>query len=372
MQAKQFLLITTGGTIDGQVAHSAAHDNALISRDADRPRLDTVMRPTLAHLKEDWNVDVSLTARAVAEVDSSDILPHHWTAMANLVAEHYDAFDGFIITHGTNTLAYTAAALSFALPNLNKPVIVTGSQVPFGRPESDALMNFANALRVAAYPHLGGIRGVVCVFGSYIIAGTRAKKNTEFALDAFQPFVTDALGRIGRIIQINEANLARHHRYLSMRGSPAVVRRQLIVRSEFDTRLLSFTEFPGMSPDLFHTVLAHLVDRPEPLLAGLVFRAFGAGDVSHHLHSCFAYLAENRIPVVVTTQAPNGTSSLMVNDPGRHLIEQHLGIAAYDMNIESITTKLSWLIAQEVPYDDMTAAMQADLHGEITHSYDLT
>ena len=163
-------------------------------------------------------------------------------------------------------------------------------------------MNLENAIRVAAWPYEGGIRGVIVVFGSYIITGTRAKKNTEFDYDAFRSFSSDSLGRIGRIIDLNRGNLDKHHTYLGRPRAPAVRRRDLDVKNRFDGRLLSFTEFPGMDPEMFKRLLKDLVDDQQ--LKGVVFRAFGAGDVSNHLHSALEFLKDRRIPIVVTTQAP--------------------------------------------------------------------
>ena len=134
-------------------------------------------------------------------MDSSDITPKHWIDLVNLIEVNYDEYDSFIVTHGTNTLGYTCAALSFAFANLNKPVILTGSQVPSGMPGSDALTNLNNAIRVAVWPY-HPVKGIVAVFGSHIITGTRVKKSTEFDYDAFQSFTSASIGRIGRIINI--------------------------------------------------------------------------------------------------------------------------------------------------------------------------
>lgn len=360
MPSKKFLVITTGGTIAGNVAGEA--------REAGRvqDQLHVILAPTLEEIKGLWGVDVQLSSVEIVNVDSSDIVPAHWTSIAEKVNEVYDEFDGFIVTHGTNTMGYTTAALSFALPNLNKPVAVTGSQVPWGRPASDAAMNLDNAVRVAAYPYEGGIRGVVCVFGSHIITGTRAKKATEFDLDAFRSFSGSELGRIGRIIQINDENLRRHHEYLGKSQAPALTGANLLVEAEFDADLLSLTEFPGMNPALLRGLFEHALEGENRQLNGVIFRAFGAGDVSHNLHDCFRYLRDQEVPVVVTTQAPNGNSNFMVNDPGQALARENLAIPAFDMSIEAITAKLSWLLGKKTPYRDVRAQMHADLHGEIS------
>jgi len=356
---KRILLISTGGTIGGQVSKDRQYQD--IRKPDDFTEL---INPTISYFKEKWNINIRIDSEEVCYVDSSDILPKNWVDLANLIVTNYDGYDSFIITHGTNTLGYTSAALSFALANLNKPVILTGSQSPTGMPGSDALTNLNNAIRLAVWPYEPGIKGIVVVFGSHIITGTRVKKSTEFDYDAFHSFSTASIGRIGRIININEENLRKHNGYLETElYNKALTSKDLIVETEFDMRIASLTEFPGMSKDIFK----NLVENNG--IIGFVFRAFGAGDVSHHLHDSLEYLKEKKIPIVVTTQASNGNSNFQVNEPGHYLKENDLGIPAFDMSIESQTTKLAWLLARKVKgklsYEDLKIKMLTDYHGEI-------
>ena len=233
-------------------------------------------------------------------------------------------------------------------------------------PGSDALTNLNNAIRLAVWPYENTmVKGVVAVFGSHIIAGTRVKKNTEFDYDAFQSFTTANIGRIGRIININEENLKKHNAYLEKTGlyNRALTSKNLIFENDFDMRIASITEFPGMSKDIFK----NLVDNND--IKGFIFRAFGAGDVSHYLHDSLEYLKEKKIPIVVTTQTPNGNSNFQANEPGQHLKVNDLAIPAYDMNIESQTTKLAWLLAKKgkgkLSYEDVKREMITDYRGEI-------
>lgn len=359
MITKKILLLTTGGTIAGNVATDKVEVDQLEIEFAE------LIKPALLYLKVKWKIDIIIESLFVCDEDSSDILPEHWNKLINHIWEKYDEFDAFIITHGTNTLGYTCAALSFAFANLNKPVILTGSQVPSGMPGSDALTNLNNALRVAVWPYQPSIKGIVAVFGSHIITGTRVKKNTEFDYDAFQSFSTGSIGRIGRIININKPNLEKHLKYLQTDlYNPALSKDELNVKNDFDMKIASLTEFPGMSPD----IIINLVEKSG--IRGFVFRAFGAGDVSTHLHQAFEYLKNKEIPIIVTTQAPNGNSNFQVNKPGQHLRDKNLAIPAYDMGIEAQTTKLGWLLAQkakgEISYKDLVEKMIIDIRGEIT------
>lgn len=366
-RTRKLLVITTGGTIAGEVATTASQAHAVKTP----PSLLESLAPTLSDISKNSKQfdEIRVDADNVASLDSSDITPSDWVNIIDSVVEKYHKYDGFVVTHGTNTMGYTSAALSFALENLGKPVVVTGSQVPFGWPGSDAVMNLENAMRVATWDAKPGpVRGVICVFGSHIITGTRVKKSTEFDYDAFQSFSTASLGRIGRVIRWNASNLDRHHKYLSKSAPEACAGRPLRVTRTFDSRVLSFTEFPGMDPETFKRLSAHLIDQDR--MRGIVFRAFGAGDVSTYLHPVFQYLKDRQIPIVVTTQAPNGNSNFAVNEPGQLLDKHKLAIPAYDMSIESMTTKLMWLLGQGFGYDEITDRMLDDLHGEVSPEED--
>lgn len=356
------LMITTGGTIAGRVAANL-QDEAML-RTAEE--FKHIMAPALDYLNDKHGLEISIEQLPIADLDSSDIEPAIWTQLAAAIKEKYDDYESFIITHGTNTLGYTCAALSFALVNPGKPIILTGSQVAAGLAGSDGLTNLENALRVATWPRdeMMPIRGVLAVFGSHIITGTRVKKDTEFDYDAFKSFSSSSIGRIGRIINIDGPNLAKHVSYLSTARWPiAKDSATLRCENEFDMRIASLTEFPGMSSDIFDT----LVKRND--IQGFILRAFGAGDPCSRHVEAFEALKGLEIPVVVTTQAPNGNSNFQVNEPGEHLRKNELAIPAYDMSIEAQTTKLGWLLAKkqkgELTYKQLCDEMVHDMHGEI-------
>ena len=353
---KRVLLLLTGGTIAGNVAKNDVSE--CVTHDADS--FSKIVDDSITILKKNWGIEIETQIEEIFSVDSSEILPENWTALARRIEESYDEFDAFIILHGTNTMGYTGAALSFALENINKPVILTGAQVPLGYLGSDATTNLVNSLRLSVWGY-HPVKGVVSVFGSKIISGVRIKKGTDFDYDPFNSFITGSLGQIGRFIRINEAALNKHVSYLSKIKPLAIQSRVLSVKKEFDTsNIASLTEFPGMSPDIFKS----LVDNNN--IKAFIFRAFGAGDASLHLLDGFKYLKEKEIPIVVTSQAPTGIASFQVNESGKILGDQDLAIPAFDMSIESITTKLSWCLAQNMSYEQIKLKMIQDLHGEIT------
>lgn len=380
----KILLITTGGTIGGNVAEDEhpTSERSPEERKADRKQdaagLQQIIAETVDRLEEELNLRITVDAYDLANIDSSDVQPGLWGDLATLIQEKFDDYDSFIITHGTNTLGYTCAALSFAIANSGKPIVLTGSQVPMGDPGSDALANLQNAMRVATWNSDrvrpgkrsgSGMMGVMAVFGSFIITGTRVKKDTEFDYDAFKSFGGGAIGRIGRIINVNAANLERHNSYLRTAKYPeAVWADQLHVQKQFNMNIVSLTEFPGMG-DVFETLVN------ENRVEGFILRAFGAGDPASDLQDAFRWLKTKEIPIVVTTQAPNGISNFQVNVGGQWLKKNQAAIPAHDMSIEAMTTKLGWLLARKsgkrYGYDDIYSDMLTDMRGEINVMWEM-
>lgn len=352
---KRVLIIFTGGTIAGNVAKSDVSQHVK----SDPNAFMSILENSTDIIKKNWNIEVIPTIVELYNIDSSDVQPKNWKMIISKIEETYDDFDAFIVLHGTNTMGYTSAALTLALENINKPVILTGAQVPLGYLGSDATTNLVNALRLAVWEY-NEIKGVFAVFGSKIIAGSRVKKGTDFDYDPFGSFLTGSIGQIGRFLKINDSALRKYVSYLSKTKPLAIQSRVLSVKKEFDTKnIASLTEFPGMSVDLFKS----LVENNG--IKAFVLRAFGAGDPSSHLIPAFEYLKEKQIPVVVTTQAPGGIASFQVNAGGQYLKANDLAIPVYDMSIESMTVKLGWLLAQNFNYEQIKIKMLEDLHGEI-------
>ncbi len=353
---KRILVIFTGGTVAGNVATSKISQNVK----SDPNSFMAILENSIDIVKKNWHIEIDPSISELFNVDSSNMQPKNWTLIIEEIQAKYDDYDAFIILHGTNTMGYTAAALTFALENINKPVILTGAQVPLGYLGTDSVTNLVNSLRMAVWGY-HEIKGVMAVFGSKIITGARVKKGTDFDYDPFKAFHTGSLGNIGRFMRIDEHAMKKHVGYLSKYKALAIQSRVLSVKKDFNTKnIASLTEFPGMSVDLFQSLVEHND------IKAFIFRAFGAGDPSSHLFSAFEYLKEKKIPIVVTTQAPSGVSNFQVNETGQYLREHDLAIPAYDMSIESMTVKLAWLLAQDTKYEDMKQKMIEDMHGEIT------
>lgn len=293
--------------------------------------------------------------------DSSNMISKDWELIISSIYDNYDDYDVFIVTHGTNTMGYATAAVSYALGNLGKPVIFTGSQVSYGIPGTDAIMNLENIIRVIVEKE--DLAGVFLIFGSKIIAGTRVKKKTEFDYDAFKTFgrLPD-IGYLGNLIVINDAALNRHLHYL---GTKSKTKEGLELKNNFDNNIMSLTDFPGLKSE-------YIIKLAESGVKGFILRATGAGDPNvapigadyPSLRDAFQYLQEHKIPIVVTTQAPDGVSSMSVNEPG--ILARKLGaIPAWDMSMETMVTKLSWLIASGYSYEEIQKLMITSFRGEI-------
>lgn len=238
---KKILIISTGGTI------SQIHTQKGIAISNAKSFKGDTFSNILNNFKEELNIDV-IDSRTILNKDSSNIVPKDWKKIIDTIVEEYDNYTAFIVTHGTNTMGYTCSAISFAIENLGKPIIFTGSQVSYGMIGTDAIMNLENALRIIADDNCK-LAGVCCVFGSKVITGTRVKKKTEFDYDAFKTFgrVLD-IAKIGNSIIYNEEELKKH---LSFLGSKSKFKSGLIIKDKFDTNIVSLTEFPRIKSKLF-------------------------------------------------------------------------------------------------------------------------
>ena len=353
--SKRVNIIFTGGTIAGNVAQSSVSSHIK----SEPGEFIGIIEKSIEIIKSNWNIEIYPSFTELFNVDSSSINPEHWTRIIDNITETYDEFDSFIVMHGTNTMGYTAAALSFALQNINKAVIITGAQVPLGYLGSDSTTNLVNSLRMAVWDY-NEVKGVMAVFGSKIITGTRVKKGTDFDYDPFSSFQTGTLGQIGRFMKIDNAALSKHVSYLSKYKALAIQSRVLSVKNRFITDgIVSLTEFPGMQS----SIIKSLVENNNA--SAFILRSFGAGDPNESLYEAFEYLKEKRIPIVVTTQAPGGLANFQVNASGKYLKDNNLAIPAYDMSMEAMTTKLAWLMGQNKTYEEIISTMTEDLHGEI-------
>lgn len=281
-------------------------------------------------------------------MDSSDMTPEDWQHIANDIQAHYDEYDGFVILHGTDTMAFTASALSFMLENLSKPVIVTGSQIPLAELRSDGQINLLNSLYIAAnYP----INEVTLFFNNCLYRGNRT---TKAHADGFNAFASPNLP------PLLEAGI--HIRRLSPPPAPCN-QGELNVHTITPQPIGVVTIYPGISADVVGNFLR------QPVKA-LILRSYGVGNAPQHA----AFLAELRdactrgTVVVNLTQCMSGKVNMGRYATGNALA--HAGvIGGFDMTVEAALTKLHYLLSQNLEPDAIRVEMVRNLRGELTPSY---
>jgi L-asparaginase len=331
---KNILLIQTGGTIAMQT--NSADDS---------PELDIDRWSALLH---EEIPELSQIAEVKAErlffEDSSDISPLHWSALIRYIGEQYDKFDGFVILHGTDTMAYTASALSFGLQQLSKPVILTGSQVPMSNLRSDARRNLINALEMATMP----LCEVAICFNDHLFRGNRSTKMSIGDFDAFASPNFPPLAEIG-------LNIELHH-------SRDCSKLPLTAYPDFDPGVFLLKIFPGLSPELLARIDLSGVK-------ALVIEAFGSGNFpvqdAHSLLPFFRYCLRKGKFLVITSQAPYDSVNLGKYVSGRQARE--LGaVGAGDMTTEAVLTKMMYLLGRRLPRKEIIRQFQQNIAGEIT------
>ncbi len=327
---RKVLLLFCGGTIS-------------MSKDAKTGALDVAHGADQFFKIEPRIVEIAqIDVRFVDNLDSTDMIHRQWERMVDIIDEEYKNYDGFLITMGTNTMAYASSAVSFALTGIGKPVVFTGAQIPAEVISTDGRNNLVNALRVAAMD----LGGVFLVFGSKIILGCRAKKYSESDLDAFKTFNDSDFAEISIGIKINKEGYDRHDRPFKAKNG-------------FEDNIACFTCIPGLRNE-------HLIALIEGGIKGIILRAFGSGDVPHELLPALRRAREKKIPVVITTQCPGGATVMGLNDPGLQALRQGKVIQAFDMCMEAMSTKLMWLLKQGIPYEELRDNMQKSLCGEVS------
>lgn len=328
---KKILIITTGGTIA-----SIETPHGLI------PALTS--DELLSFLPEIGN-DISLTTKSILNLDSTDITPQHWLTMAAAVREAYDDYDGFVICHGTDTMAYTAAALSYLIQNSAKPVVITGAQKPIGMEITDAKANLRDSIIYAADD---GSHGVQIVFDGKVIVGTRAKKTKTLSYAAFSsinfPFL--AVINDGRII-----------RYLTAEKPQEPV----IFYDILDPRVFLLKLTPGVSPVL--------LDEIFKLYDCIIIESFGVGGIPESLEGeLFAQLSKYRPEekvLVMTTQVTYEGSSVETYEVGRRLHQNFKILEARDMTLEAVLTKMMWIMAEpDLTWDDIRSRFYTKIQSD--------
>lgn len=278
-------------------------------------------------------------------IDSSDMTPEDWQSIAEDIRQNYDRYDGFVILHGTDTMAFTASALSFMLENLAKPVIVTGSQIPLAELRSDGQQNLLNALYIAAnYP----VNEVTLFFNNQLYRGNRS---TKAHADGFSAFASPNLPAL------LEAGI--HIRRLNTPPAPQG-NGPLIVHTITPQPIGVVTLYPGISADVVRNFLR------QPVKA-LILRSYGVGNAPQNTEFLaeLKQASERGTVVVNLTQCISGKVNMGGYATGNAL--EHAGvISGFDLTVEAALTKLHFLLSQQLSCEQIRAKMQQNLRGELT------
>lgn len=328
-QKKNILLLTTGGTIA-----------SLPGGEGLEPQRSDVMERELQQLRTYYNI----TVRDVMCLDSSNIQPRQWKTIAESIFENRAGFDGIVVSHGTDTMAYSASAVTFMLPGIDLPVVFTGSQLPLADVLSDGPDNLRTAFAMAA----SGRPGVYLAFDRKVMLGCRAVKVRASGFSAFESINARYAGLVSNHgLVLDAAVLPR------CTGGP-----RLMTNISSDVFLLKLT--PGLNPSIFDMLRAMRY-------RGIVIEAFGLGgiDVLSSSLQGIRRAVDEGISVVVTTQCLYDSANLQVYQVGNKLLQLGV-IQGRDMTSEAAMTKLMWALGQDMDPEQIKALFSTNLAGEIT------
>ena len=325
---KRILLLATGGTI-------AAVEGA--------EGLSPGLSP---HALLEAVPDISAYCQAEAEqltsLDSTNILPEHWLQLAGAIQERYDEFDAFVITHGTDTLAYTGAALSYLIQNSAKPIVLTGAQRPIWAGGSDGPKNLLDSFFFAAR---SGVGGVYIVFGGKAILGTRARKVKTMSYSAFDSINYPPVAYI-------------HHRQIvSYLLAPESENRPVRFYDRLSPEVCLLKLTPGMPPE----VLSYLGSTHK----GVILESFGTGGLPFSFHETAGRLTKAGCTLVLSTQVALEGSDLDVYQVGRRISALEGVLEAHDMTAEAALSKLMWILPQAKTPDDIRRLFYTPIYRDI-------
>ena len=281
----------------------------------------------------------------ILNIDSTNIQPEYWILITETIEKNYDKYDGFVISHGTDTMAYTASALSYFIQNLQKTIVITGSQKPINAEITDARKNLLDSFRFACEDD---VSGVYIVFDGKAIIGTRAKKTKSKSYSAFESinfpvaaFIDD--NRITRYIRSEEN------------------KKDLIFYKNIYSSIFLLKLAPGMEPD----VIDYIGEKYE----GIVIESYGVGGLPfldrRNFLEKLGHLADKGKIVVIATQVMLEGSDMGVYEVGVKALKKYNILQAYDMTIESAVTKLMWIMAETKDFKKVKEMFYTKINDDI-------
>lgn len=348
MPSAKLLILYTGGTI------GMGHE---ISGDSGSPLIPQgweFLQKAMPALSSDGffskEKGIEFTYKSFDHViDSSEFNPNHWANILNTISDNYNSFDGFIIIHGTDTMAYTASALSFALQNLGKPVVLTGSQLPIFHPRTDAISNLSNAIHIAAAKvfNLSIISEVLICFNDKLLRGNRSTKSSSKDFSGFESPSFPVLGSLEQSIKISEEYILE------------IPKEPFSIKPDFETNIIIITLFPGFNPD----ILSRLAN--DEHLKGIILRTFGSGNApsSEAFINAIQLLVDKGKTVLNISQCQEGFVNMKKYKTGNNLYKCGV-ISGADMTLEAATAKMMWLLRNE---KEINSLLAKNLKGELSN-----
>lgn len=329
---KKLLMISTGGTIA-----SSKGENGL------QPEYEV---DELIKFIPNLHSNCTITGKSLMKIDSSNMTPSDWVKIARAIYDEYDNYDGFVITHGTDTMAYTSSALTYMLTNLDKPVILTGSQYPIAKQHTDAIQNLSDALEFASEP----LAGVFILFDGKLISGTRAVKVKTRSYDAFESINFPYIAHIkhGKI---------EYKRFVVDNFKPTGSK--LILNDKIDENITIIKLFPGIKSHIFECVKKHY--------KAVIIESFGIGGVPFEkidITGEVTNLLNAGIIVLMTTQCLEEGVDFDIYEVGKKLPAQKL-IYANDMTTEASVAKLMCALGRFSDFNEIKEFIEHQVQFDI-------
>lgn len=331
MEMKKLLLLTTGGTIA-----SVKTEQGLSP--------ETTGEEILSYVPEAQEI-CNIEVKQILNLDSTNLQPEHWLKIVKQIKMAYDEYDGFVITHGTDTMAYTAAALSYLIQNSAKPIIITGAQKPISAPITDARKNLLDSVRFAIKD---GVRGVYIVFDGKAILGTRARKVRSKSYSAFESINYPVAAFIdeNRILQ-----------YVEAEEEPKAVQ----FYDKVNPRVFLLKLIPGMDPE----ILQYIGSRYD----AIIIESYGVGGIPFYNRRNFLaeleQLTRDGKIVVIATQVMLEGSDAEVYEVGFKAVNQYNILQAYDMTVEAAAVKLMWILSETGEFSEVKEAFYRPVSHDI-------
>ena len=336
----KILLIYTGGTIG-------------MTKDFETGALKAFnFDKLLKHIPELKHLNCEIDSYTFKEpIDSSNINPTHWVKMTEVIEENYSSYDGFVVLHGSDTMSYTASAISFMFENLSKPVIFTGSQLPIGDLRTDAKENLITSLEIAAAHKKGRpILTEVCLYFEYKLY--RANRTTKISAENFEAYASPnypPLGESGVHLKFNENLLLQNRRF-----------KKIKIRKRLEENIVLLKLFPGITEKVVRSVLE--IDG----LKGVVLETFGSGNAptDKWFVNTLKDAVKRGIKIVDVTQCTSGSVVLGLYETSVQL--QKIGlISGKDLTTESALAKLMYLLGEKIPNTQFKEVFETPLRGEM-------